>query len=153
MRRATVAGLASLLLLAAPARPAAAYEINEQLTVFGYSQLWFTLYEQMEEAEGLNQHPSGDAAAASASGLSLRRARLGARAALFDGALRLFTQFKLEGDPGFTDAVISLHLQKNRPNPLVWKTVFFRNGPGFPRDRSYSSGKKSCCSLFFRDWV
>ena len=51
MRRATVAGLASLLLLAAPARPAAAYEINEQLTVFGYSQLWFTLYEQMEEAE------------------------------------------------------------------------------------------------------
>jgi Phosphate-selective porin O and P len=110
MRSATLAGLASLLLLTAPARPAAAHEINEQLTVFGYSQLWFTLYEQMEEAAGLNQHPSGDAAAASASGLSLRRARLGARVALFDGALRFFTQFKLEDDPSFTDAVISLHL-------------------------------------------
>lgn len=110
----TLLALALALALTLPcgARPAAAHAINDQVEVFGYSQIWLTLYEQMEEAEGLFQHPSGDEAATNTSGFSLHRARLGTRVAVLDGLLRLSIQLRLEGDPGFLDASLSLHVAR-----------------------------------------
>ncbi len=88
-------------------RGAGAYEFNDQAEAFGYAQFWFTLYEQMEEARELYQNPSRDSAATSASGLSINRARLGARLRLLEGRLRFYVQLKLERDPSLLDLLLS----------------------------------------------
>jgi hypothetical protein len=89
---------------------AAAWEFSDDVEAFGYAQIWLTLYQQMEEADELYQHPSGDPAATSTSGLSINRARLGLRVKLLDGWLRIFSQLKLERDPSLLDVVFTLHV-------------------------------------------
>ncbi len=95
----------------APQRQAGAYHISGNVEVFGYTQLWLTLHEQVEESRGLFQHPSGDEGATSATGFSIHRARLGLRLGVLDGLLSLYTQFMLEEDPQLLDLALGLHLQ------------------------------------------
>jgi len=106
-RRALACGLCALLAGAAAGR-AAAYEIDEHLEVYGYSQAWLTVYEQMEEARGLFQHPSGDEATDVASGFRLHRARAGLRARVLDGLLGLDFQLKLEQGVEILDLALRL---------------------------------------------
>jgi len=100
------AGALLAIVLAAPA--ARAYEVNEALEVYGYMQMWVTLYEQMEDARGLYQHPSGNEATAATTGFSLSRLRVGARATLLRRIIELGLQVKLEDDPGVLDAWLAV---------------------------------------------
>lgn len=110
-RTACVSAVA-LLSLCGLLRGAEAHEFNDQAEVFGYGQFWFTLHEQVEEADELYQSPSRDPAATSASGLSINRARLGARLRLLEGSLRLFVQLKLERDPSLLDLALWVRLAR-----------------------------------------
>lgn len=100
-RRLAVLTALAALLAAAPAR---AYSINEHVEVYGYAQIWLTLWEQMAEAQGLYQHPSQDEAADALSGFNLAKARLGLRLAQEGWGLALHTQIKLEGGFALLDA-------------------------------------------------
>jgi hypothetical protein len=98
---------ALLVLIAAPAR---AYDVSEDLRVYGHAQLWFTAHEQMEEAEELYQFPSRDAAATATTGFSLYRARVGADFYLLDRLLEFNTQVRLEKNVSLLDCYLGLHL-------------------------------------------
>ena len=107
--------LALVSLLAAPAH---AYDVSDDLRVFGYAQLWFTAYEQMEEAEELHQFPSGDDAATATTGFSLYRARAGADLHLLDRLLEFNTQVRLEKNLSLLDCYVGLHL-------APWLSLYF----------------------------
>ena len=109
MGTASIPRLAALfaVLLALPAR---AYDVSDDLKLYGHAQLWFTAYEQMEEAEELHQFPSGDEAATSTTGFSLYRARIGADVHLLDRLLQIGTQVRLEKNVGLLDMYLGLHL-------------------------------------------
>jgi hypothetical protein len=95
-----LAALAACLATPAPAR---AYEISKQLEVYGYAQGWLTLYEQMADARGLFQHPSGDEATDSVSGFRIATARVGLRLQTADGRFGVVTQLRFEENPGILD--------------------------------------------------
>jgi hypothetical protein len=107
--------LALALLLAAPGA-ARAWEVNDDLEVYGYAQIWLTIVEQMEDARGLFQHPSGDEAVHTATGFRLNRARVGLDVDFADELLAASLLFKLEGAPGILDLVIAVR-------PLPWLSV------------------------------
>jgi len=117
MGTASIPRLSALLavLLAAPAQ---AYDVSEDLRVFGYAQLWFTAYEQMEEAEELHQFPSGDDAATETTGFSLYRARVGADLHLLDRRLELNTQVRLEKNASLLDCYLGVHF-------APWLSLYF----------------------------
>ena len=98
--------------------PASAYEVNDHLQVTGLAQMWITLYEQMEEAEGLHQHPSGDEATNATSGFSLHRARIGAYTFWFDRHVEISAQMRLERNPGLLDVYAGVH-------PARWLSIYF----------------------------
>jgi hypothetical protein len=110
---------AVVLLAAAPAR---ARVIDDRLEVYGYAQLWATLWEEMADARGLYQHPSGDEAATSLSGFSLARARVGVRWQDPASELGVHLQVKLDHAVELLDAVVawrpdrafSLHLGQQK---------------------------------------
>jgi hypothetical protein len=107
--------LALLCLLASPAR---AYAAAENLKLHGHAQLWFSAYEQMEEAEELHQFPSGDDAATATTGFSLYRARLGANLRLLDRFLEFNTQVRFEKNVGLLDLYLGLRF-------APWLSVYF----------------------------
>lgn len=107
--------LAGFLLCSAP-RPAAAERINDNLEVYGYFQAWMTIVEEMEDARGLIQHPSGDEAADYTSGFRLHRLRLGMNVSLLGDKLGAELLLKLEGDPGMLDIAAVWR-------PVRWLTV------------------------------
>lgn len=96
-------GLLVASLICALSGSARAYEVSDQLRVDGHAQMWWTLYEQMEEARELYQRPSGDEAATATSGFSLYRARIGARSRWLDDFLELGIQLRLERAPAILD--------------------------------------------------
>jgi hypothetical protein len=96
----------SLILLAALSTSALAYEVSEHLEVYGLSQAWLTLHEQMEETQGLFQHPSRDEAVDSATGFRLHRARAGLRVRVLDGLLGLHFQLKMESGVEILDLCV-----------------------------------------------
>ncbi len=96
------------LLLAVPA--ARAYDVTDTLRVYGHAQFWFTVVEQMEEAEELYQFPSRDAAATYTTGFSINRARIGARQLVLDNRVSLNVQLRLEKSTSLLDLNIGLHL-------------------------------------------
>lgn len=98
------------LLLATPAQ---AHEFSEDLQVYGYLQAWVTLYEQMQEADELFQHPSGDVATTQTSGFSLHQLRGGLDYRVWDGWLGFSLLLKVERNPGILNAFVSL-------NPAEW---------------------------------
>jgi hypothetical protein len=59
------------------ALPAHAYQVQDDLEVYGYFQAWLTAWEQGEVFRGLVQQPSGDRATGRTTGFSLNRARVG----------------------------------------------------------------------------
>ncbi len=95
------AGALAVFLAAAPAW---AHQFNEQVEVYGYTQVWATVWEQMEDAKGLLQHPSNDEAADALSGFSLAKARVGVRLAAPSWRLSLHSQVKLDHDVLLLDA-------------------------------------------------
>ena len=113
MPRVGLALLAALALWPAPAR---AWEVSEQVDVFGYAQVWLTIVEQVEDARGLFQHPSGDEAADSATGFRLHKARVGLTADFAHDVLGADLLVKLEGAPGLLDLAF-------RVEPLPWLQV------------------------------
>jgi hypothetical protein len=94
--------LGGAALFALPGR-AGAYPVNDRLDVYGYAQMWLTLREEMQDAGGLFQHPSGHEAATSTTGFRLNRARLGLNASFLKGLVGVGVQVKLEGDLGLLD--------------------------------------------------
>ena len=112
MRRALLSLLAALALWP---MPAGAMEVNDHLEVFGRAQIWLTIVEQMEDARGLFQHPSGDEAVDTVTGFRLKKARVGLEADFARDILHANLQFKLEGAPGILDLAI-------RITPLPWLT-------------------------------
>ncbi len=107
---AAAAAVLAVCAILAP-RAAGAYEFNRTIEVFVYVSAWVTVYEQMEEASGLVQYPSGNEAAASASGFSLSRLRVGLRLTLLKGWLQLKAQVKLERDPAVMDIFLQLNIR------------------------------------------
>ncbi|MGC4115514.1 MAG: porin [Myxococcales bacterium] len=103
--RHSVAGALAAAVLAASA-PAHAYKFNDYVEVYGYGQVWLTLWEEMEDAKGLFQQPSKDEAADALSGFSLGKARLGIRLAYPELDLSLHAQARLEKDFMLLDADI-----------------------------------------------
>ena len=101
MRPALLLGVAALV--AAIPGPAYGYEFSKQLEVYGYTQAWFTAYEQMETEGGKVQHPSGDLGADSVSGFRLATARVGLKIATPGDHLGFVTQLRLEENPGILD--------------------------------------------------
>jgi hypothetical protein len=95
---------ASALAASVAAAPARAYQLDERVEVYGYAQIWVTVLEQMEVAEGLVQQPSGDEAAGAVSGLSLAKARVGVRLAHPSWHLSLHVQTRLDHDFALLDA-------------------------------------------------
>lgn len=98
---------------------AQAYKVDEDLEVFGYFQSWLTIYEQLEDAKGQRQNPSGDQAATHTTGFSLQRARIGLRLNLFSKRFTFHTQIRLEEVPG----VLDLYLRAT-----IFKWLAFRVG-------------------------
>jgi hypothetical protein len=113
VQRTVLTLLAALALWPASA---GAMEVNEHLDVFGYAQIWLTVVEQMEDARGLFQHPSGDGAVDTATGFRLHKARVGLTADFAGDVLHADVLFKLEGAPGILDLAI-------RITPLPWLTI------------------------------
>lgn len=104
--RHTAAGALATAVLVASA-PAHAYRFNDYVEVYGYAQVWLTLWEDMEDARGLFQQPSKDEAADALSGFSLGKARLGLRLAYPDLDLSLHAQARLEKDFMLLDADVA----------------------------------------------
>ncbi len=98
------AGALAALLAAAPAQ---AYVFDERVEVYGYAQVWATIWEQMEDAKGLFQQPSGDEAADAVSGFRLAKARLGIRLAHPAWNLSLHAQARLDHDFALLDADVA----------------------------------------------
>jgi Phosphate-selective porin O and P len=94
--------LASLFVAGSP-RSARAYDVDPNLSVDGYFQEWFTVYEQMEDLRGLYQHPSNDEAADGTSGFRLANARVGLRARTADRRFGVVALVRLEKDAGILD--------------------------------------------------
>lgn len=107
-----------LALLGLLAQPAHAYDVSEDLRVYGHAQLWFTVLEQMEEAEELYQFPSHDPAVTETTGFSLYRARAGADLHLLDRLLEFNTQVRLEKNASLLDCYLGLHL-------APWLSLYF----------------------------
>ncbi len=108
--RSILFGLTTLLFVAlGPGQAASAFELTEDIKLSGHAQLWFTLHEQMEDAGGLTQFPSGDEAATSTSGFSLNRARLGVRAFFLERLIELATQLRLEKNVAILDLYFGIH--------------------------------------------
>ena len=97
--------VAALLLWAAPLY---AYEVNDDLEVYGYFQGWLTAYEQGEAFHGLTQQPSGDHGAGRTTGFSLNRARVGLNAETLDGLVGIGFQLKLEAPLEILDVFIKV---------------------------------------------
>ncbi len=110
--------LVLLAIVILPAARAPAYEVSDNLKVGGYTQLWFTIHEQMEEADELFQSPSRDAAVTSTSGFSLNRARVGADLYLLDRLLEFKTLLRLEKNAGVLDLYLGLHF-------APWLSLYF----------------------------
>jgi len=104
------------VLVCGRAAPAQAAEVTEDLEVSGYFQAWFTLLEQMEDAQGLFQDITNDPAADFTSGFRLARLRVGLDYAFLRGKVGVSLLLKLEGDPGMLDA-------NARWTPWKWLTV------------------------------
>lgn len=85
--------------------PALAYDVNDNLSVYGYFQQWYTVTEGMEEAKGNLQSPSRDEAVDEASGFRLARARIGLRARTADDRFGFNAQLRFERDPQLLDLV------------------------------------------------
>jgi hypothetical protein len=100
-RTLALAGVLTALAVAAPAR---AYRFNDYLEVYGYTQVWTTAWEQMEDARGLYQYPSRDEASDALSGFSLAKARLGIRLVYPAWALSLHAQARMDHDFMLLDA-------------------------------------------------
>jgi len=100
------------------AGPAFAYEVSDDLEVFGYFQGWVTGYEQMELYQDQIQQPSGDKAAAATTGFSLNRARVGLKALALDGFLGIHFQLKLESPVDILDLFLKIM-------PTDWLTIQF----------------------------
>ncbi len=94
-------------------RPAA-YEVSPELEVFGYFQSWLTVFEQMEDAQGQIQQPSGDEAVDTTTGFRIHRIRVGLRYDLFDRLLGIDFQLKLEEPMQVLDLFLSV-----RPWPFL----------------------------------
>jgi hypothetical protein len=100
-----------VLLLSYSAQPAAAYEIDDRVTIFGVLQSWVTIHEQMEDAKGLFQYPPDkDEAVDSASGFSIHRVRLGGDYWLIPKRLQLNGQIKFEKPVGLLDINLRLRI-------------------------------------------
>jgi hypothetical protein len=102
VQRAFIAALAGLLLAPLPAR---AHQFSDNVEVFGYGQFWLTAYEQMERVGGVRQNPSQDFGTDHTTGLSIARARLGARLFSPEYMLGLYAQTRLDRDGGLLDLV------------------------------------------------
>lgn len=113
-RLALLRAVALAVILSSP--PARALPVGENVEVYGYGQFWLTLLEQMEDARGLFQHPSGDEATDVASGFRVNRLRLGLDAEVLGGKLGGELLVKLEGVPGLLDAAV-------RVVPLPWLAI------------------------------
>jgi len=98
-RHALAVGLCAGLWSAA----AAGYEISPNVAVTGNAQIWLTAYEQMEELEGLYQHPSGDEATTVTSGFRINTARVALKLQTDEQDLSLVTRLRLEDNPGLLD--------------------------------------------------
>ncbi len=91
-----LSSLGAAVAILATAAPAHAWRFDDHAEVYGYAQVWATVWEQMEDMKGLYQHPSKDEAADGLSGFSLAKARLGARLKHDGWGLAAHTQIKLE---------------------------------------------------------
>ncbi len=80
--------------------------VSENLDLFGYAKIWATGYEQMEETEGLYQHPSRDGAATWTTGFSINMARAGFKWRLLDEMFELGSLLRLEKNPGILDLYV-----------------------------------------------
>jgi hypothetical protein len=98
------------------AAPAHAVEVTEDLEISGYFQAWFTLVEQMEDAQGLFQHITNDPAADFTSGYRLARLRMKLDYTFLHDKVGISGLLKLEGDPGMLDV-------NARWMPWKWLTV------------------------------
>jgi hypothetical protein len=81
-----------------------AHDIDETWTVSGLSRVHLTAWEQMEDLEGLTQHPSGDEASTSTTGFSLGALRFGVEARLLEERLTLCSVVRFERSPAVLDA-------------------------------------------------
>lgn len=72
------------------------YEVNKNVEVYGFAQIWMIIHEQMEETNGLFQNQSRDAATDYTTGFRVNRARLGANVKGYEGVLGASVQLKLE---------------------------------------------------------
>jgi phosphate-selective porin O/P len=134
--RSNLVGLTALLLVTlGPAQAASAFELSDDLKLSGHAQLWFSLHEQMEDAGGLTQFPSGDEAATSTSGFSLNRARLGVRAFFLERLIELATQLRLEKNVAILDLYLGFHF-------CDWLQLYFGQFKvPAPRETLSSSGE------------
>ena len=96
MRHSRAGACAVALALLGATPPARAHRLNDWVEVYGYGQVWWTLWEQMEDAKGLYQSPSRDEAADAVSGFSIAKARAGLRLTEPSSALSLHTQVALD---------------------------------------------------------
>lgn len=100
--RAPLVGLVGAALAAgAPARAA---QVDERLEVYGYAQIWATIWEDMEDLKGEHQPVTGDEASTSVSGFSLAKARVGVRVSEPSWDLSLHAQARLDHDFMLLDA-------------------------------------------------
>lgn len=102
-RALAIAGALAATVVSAPA---SGYRINDDVEVFGYTQVWFTAWEQMEDVSSLVQNPAGHPAADSLTGFSVSKARLGLRWNAPRYPLQLYTQVKLEKDFALLDLAV-----------------------------------------------
>jgi hypothetical protein len=93
-----------------------AYEFNEHIEAYAYTQIWLTLHEQMEDTKGLYQNISHDEATGFTTGFRLNRARLGARVSFFKNILGGALQVKLEGGIAILDIYA-------RVSPVTWLDI------------------------------
>jgi len=117
MHRRILCGALTLgVLLSAHSRTVHAYEVTDDLDIYGYFQAWLTVYEQMQDAQGLFQDITNDPAADFTSGFRMARLRLGLDYTFLGGKLGVALLLKLEGDPGMLDV-------NARWMPFKWLTI------------------------------
>jgi hypothetical protein len=105
-RTLITAGLLLALTSAASLAKADGWVRNVHL--FGHAQTWFVAHEQMEEAKGLFQDPSGDGATTSTLGFRINRVRFGVEASFLDDLLLARAQVKMEKTISLLDFFVSL---------------------------------------------
>jgi hypothetical protein len=96
-------GLATGLTIALGPIEAAGEQLSPNVAIGGYAQVWFTVYEEMEDLRGLYQYPSGDEAATVTSGFRVSAARVSLKLTTEDQELGLVTRVRLEENPGLLD--------------------------------------------------